>query len=371
MPPPGPRDLPSRGPRPERKRFTVTALVMTYNHAALIEQAIESALAQQVDGGYEILIADDCSTDGTREIVRAYTDRYPDVIRVLLSEQNIGESAVRAQAVHLARGTYVALLDGDDYWTSPHKLRTQVEFLDRHPECAICFHNATVVYEDGSVEPHPFHSKNPTQRLSRAVPREVSTLEDIAPGNFMLAMTVMFRNGLIDEFPEWYFQASIPDWPFHVLNAERGHIGYIDEVLAVYRVHSGGAWSDRISHYRDPQDLADIIWIHDAINRHLGFRYDARIREQTAYLAARAARLLAQEGRLDEAAVQARRSLSDAPNLKGFCGRMHLEVLARPRLVRARSSAPVAAAAIPAKYLLSGTRRAAAIARRAAVRLST
>jgi glycosyltransferase involved in cell wall biosynthesis len=326
----------SRQPPP---RVRVTALVMTYNHLAVIEQAVESAIAQEVDGEYEILIADDCSTDGTPEIVGSYRDRFPELIRLLPLERNMGENEVRARGTRAARGAYVALLDGDDYWTSAQKLRKQIEYLDRRPECAICFHNATVVYEDGSEEAHPFHSVNPTQRLSRSVPPETSVLQDVAAGNFMQTSSVMFRNGLIDEFPEWYFRARIPDWPFHVLNAEHGRIGYIDEVLSAYRVHGGGAWSDRISHYREPKDLLDIIWIHDAINRHLGFQFDARIRRQTAYLAAHAATLLAEEGRFDEAAVQARRSLADAADLKGRRGRMRLEVLARPLLARFAATA--------------------------------
>jgi glycosyltransferase involved in cell wall biosynthesis len=369
MPPPGRGRVSSRGARAAPGDITVTALLMTYNHARLIEQAVESALGQELEGRYEILIADDCSTDGTREIVGAYGDRYPEVIRPLLSEQNMGENAVRARGIRAARGAYVALLDCDDYWTSPHKLRKQVEFLDPRPEYAMCFHNATIVYDDGSSEPHPFHSENPTQRLSRRVPPETSTLEDVAVGNFMQTSSVMFRNGLVDEFPKWYFEVLIPDWPLHVLNAEHGRIGYIDEILSAYRVHGHGAWSDRISHLHDPKDLADIIRIHDAINEHLGFRYDARIRKRTAYLAARTATLLADEGRLEEAAGHARRSLSDAPNLKGVRGRMRLEVLARPRLARARSSPPVDAVAISARALLARARGAAATARRAASRL--
>jgi glycosyltransferase involved in cell wall biosynthesis len=316
-----------------------SALLTTYNQADLVEQAIESALAQEVDGGYEILIADDYSSDGTRNIAASYRDRHPDRIRLVFSERNMGANIVRAHGTRQARGAYVALLDGDDYWTSPEKIRKQVTYLNRHPECAICFHNALVVYDDGSQEAHPFHLADPTHRLSRSIPPEISTLGDIAVGNFMQTSSVIFRRGLIEEFPDWYFKARIDDWAFHVLNAEHGDIGYIDEVLSAYRVHGGGAWSDRISHYRDPKDLEDIIWIHDAINKHLGFRFDARIKRQTAYLAARVANLLGDEGRFEEAAVHARRSLADAPNLKGVRGRLRLGILARPRLARAWEAA--------------------------------
>jgi glycosyltransferase involved in cell wall biosynthesis len=337
----------------------VTAFLLTYNHRRFIEQAVESALAQTVAGNREILIADDCSTDGTREVLRMYAERCPKLIRLLLMDENMGRNIVRARGVHMARGKYTALLDGDDYWTSPLKLQKQIDYLDHRPACAMCFHNTLVVYEDDSKESHPFHSANPTQRLARALPPETSTLEDVAAGNFMLSSSVMFRTGLIDDFPDWYFTATIDDWPLHVLNAEHGSIGYVDEVMSVYRVHAHGAWSDRISHYKDPKDLVDIISIYDAINRHLAFRYDGRIRRRTAYLAARAANVLADQGRFDEAAGHARRSLADAPNLKGFRGRVHLETLARPRLARARASRPGA----PWRLLAASIRKAARLVR--------
>jgi len=337
----------------------VTAVIMTYNHAGFIGQAVESALMQELDDRYEILIVDDCSTDATLEILRNYAARHPELIRVLMSDQNMGRCATRARAVREARGTYVALLDGDDYWTSPHKLRKQAEFLDSHPGCAICFHNATVVYDDGSGEPHAFHNERPTMRVSSPVPGAITTLDEIAVGNFILTMTVMFRTGLIAEFPDWYFDARmfLDDWVLYVLLAEHGHIGYLDEILSVYRVHRGGAWSDQLSHFREPRDLVDLIWIHDMINDHLGFRCDARIRRRTAYLSALAASRLAREGKLEEASKCARRSLSDARNAEGIRGRLALEILARPRV------APAALA------LVSQTRRAAATYRRVAARL--
>jgi glycosyltransferase involved in cell wall biosynthesis len=337
----------------------VTAVIMTYNHAEFIGQAVQSVLMQELGDRYEILIVDDCSTDATLEIARSYADRHPELIRVLASEQNMGRCATRARAIREARGTYVALLDGDDYWTSPHKLRKQSEFLDSHPECAICFHNATVVYHDGSGEPHAFHAERPTMRISSPVPRAITTLEDIAVANYILTMSVMFRNGLIAEFPDWYFDARMvfDDWVLYVLLAEHGHIGYLHEILSVYRVHRGGAWSDQLSHFREPRDLVDLIWIHDRINEHLGFRYDARIRRRTAHLSALAARLLAREGELEEATKCARRSLSDARNAEGIRGRIALEILARRRL------------APPALVLVSQTRRAAAKCRRVAARL--
>jgi glycosyltransferase involved in cell wall biosynthesis len=338
---------------------TVTALIMTYNHVRFIAEAIESALIQELDDRYEILIVDDCSTDGTLEIVRDYAARHPDLIRLVVSDQNMGRCVTRARATREARGTYVALLDGDDYWTSSHKLRKQSQFLDSHPACAICFHNATVVYDDGSAEPHAFYSERPTMRISAPVPAAITALDEIAASNFMLTMSVMFRAGLIAEFPDWYFDARMvfDDWALYVLIAEYGDIGYLDEILSVYRVHRAGAWSDQLSHLRDPTDLVDMIWIHDTINQHLGFRFDARIRKRTAYLSALAAGRFARHGKLREASECARRSLSDGRNAEGIRGRIGLEILARPRFARATLT------------LISRSRRAAAMYRRIAARL--
>jgi glycosyltransferase involved in cell wall biosynthesis len=334
--------VPSRPSYVNESDVVVTTLVMTFNHEQFIREAVDSALAQELDVPHEILIADDSSTDATSAIVHDYRAAHPDRIRLLELERNLGENVVRARGTRAARGKYVALLDGDDYWISPHKLARQIELLEARPEWAICFHNALVVYDDPGIDPHPFHTAHPAGRLSRAVPPPSCTVEQLVAGNFMQTSSVMFRNHLIPAFPDWYYEARIPDWPFHVLNAEHGLIGYIDEPLSAYRVHAGGAWSDRISHLRDPQDLIDLVSIHDAINRHLEYRYDARTRRRTATLAGRAAKLLARQGRFEEAAVYARRSLADAAESPGLVERMRLEVLSRPRLARAAARVVVA-----------------------------
>ncbi len=119
----------------------VSVLVVTYNHENYIVQAIDSILAQEVNFDYEILIIEDCSTDRTRSIVLDLQAKYPERIRLSLAEQNECSNKRFATEFLASPAEYVATLDGDDYWTSPHKLQKQVDFLDAHPECAICFHN--------------------------------------------------------------------------------------------------------------------------------------------------------------------------------------------------------------------------------------
>lgn len=242
----------------------VSVLLVTYNHERFIVQAIESVLMQVTDFEYEMVIIEDCSTDSTRDIVIDYQKRHPGKIRLMLAEENKCDNRAFAAALQASPSQYIAFLDGDDYWTSPHKLQKQVDFLDSHPECAMCFHNVTVFHEDGSQEPF---NRNPANQ------KEISTLEDLWLYNFIAGCSPMLRKGLVDELPEWYYTAMWGDWPLYILYAQHGTIGYIDEVMGAYRVHSGGIWS-RLSL---TQQLEAIIEFYESINADLNFKYSKTI----------------------------------------------------------------------------------------------
>ncbi len=133
------------------------------------------------------------------------------------------------------KGQYVALIDGDDYWTSPHKLQKQADFLDQNPECSMCFHDVQIVSEEGEL----ISIQSPGEKKQRY------TLKDLLRGNFIYTCSVMYRRGLFKEFPEWFYKTSLADWPLHILNAQHGDIGYIDEVMGAYRIHGGGIHSSK------------------------------------------------------------------------------------------------------------------------------
>jgi len=288
----------------------VSVALLTYNHERYVAQAIESVLAQR-GVELELIISEDRSTDGTRAIVDEYAARHPDVVRVVSDTHNVGMTRAFARGIEAATGRYVALLDGDDYWTSPDKLRIQAEYLDAHPECAICFHNVTVAYEDGSVAAHPFHSPEPPQYLSRPMPKPVSTLADVAPGNFMQTCSVMFRRGLFGAFPAWFTDLAVADWPLHVLNAEHGDIGYIDADMAVYRVHAGGVWSDSMARYRRRDSVDGIAALYHTLDRHLKGRFTAEFASRLRALHLDAARHSYADGRTRDALHYARAYLAD------------------------------------------------------------
>jgi glycosyltransferase involved in cell wall biosynthesis len=215
--------------------IAVSVLVVTYNHARFVHQALDGALAQQLPQPFEILISEDCSTDGTREIVQEYADRHPHHIRLLLSERNLRSNEVVARGFRAARGRYIALLDGDDYWTSDDKLRAQKAFLDARPNLTICFHNVQVVDE---------HSQDSGRLWNAPNQPEVSGLHELLRGNFIATSSVVYRRAAVAEVPAWYDGFfPVTDWPLHILYAREGRIGYLDRTLGAYRLHAGGLFS--------------------------------------------------------------------------------------------------------------------------------
>lgn len=281
----------------------VSVLLLAYNLEAYIAQALESILMQQVDAPYEIVIGEDCSTDRTRAIIASYARRYPRKIRPIFRPHNVGMNQNFALTLKACRGKYVALLDGDDYWTSPQKLQRQLEFLEENPHCSVCFHNVNVVYENGSEETHPFHLQYPVHHISKALPKSVSVLEDILPGNFIQTCSVMFRRGLFQELPQWFYAMPTYDWPLHILNAQYGQIAYLNHIWGVYRVHQAGFWSMQMSVYDNLQDVKSMIQAYTLLDRYLHYQYTQLLEEPVIPLYWIAARLLWAERDFDQSLV--------------------------------------------------------------------
>jgi glycosyltransferase involved in cell wall biosynthesis len=210
----------------------VTALLITYNHEPFLAKAIESALKQVTDFEYEILIAEDCSTDRSRDIAKEFADRNPERVRLSLSQSNVGTNRVILRALGDARGEYIALLDGDDYWSSDSKLQQQARFLDVHKDCSMCYHAATTLNEDGSTTAFP----------KPIFPARLRP-DDILRGHLIATCSVMFRKAMAEPLPPWFAECIFDDWPLYFLLAQRGRVGYLDEDLGVYRKHGGGAWT--------------------------------------------------------------------------------------------------------------------------------
>ncbi len=234
----------------------VSVLIQAYNDESYVDQAIESALAQEAPFQFEILVAEDCSTDTTRARVCEHARRRPDLIRLLLAERNLGATALLRRALAETRGEYVAFLDGDDYWTSPAKLRKQVELLDAQPGWVGCFCDATVFFDDSS---------QPSRPATPAFDKDVFGLEDLVRSCFIPKLTAIYRNQALTALPDWVFDFTAYDWLMHIWAAQRGPIGYLDQAMAAWRVHPGGQFSSRDRCSQVEEDLR----VYDRLLREL------------------------------------------------------------------------------------------------------
>ncbi len=238
----------------------VSVCMVTYNQERFIGQAVESALMQETTFPVEIVIGEDCSTDQTRSIVQELACRRPEKIRPLLAERNMGARANFMRTLGECRGQYVAMLEGDDYWTNPHKLQRQVDLLDARLDWAMCFHPAQIIYDDWRKEPGMWPEK---------WDKPEATIVDLFNMDFIPTNAVLFRNRLFKEFPAWFPKLVMGDWPLHILNAAHGNIGFLPEVMSVYRVHAGGLWTSTPR----AEQLTAIMRMLTAVDHHFRGRY--------------------------------------------------------------------------------------------------
>lgn len=261
---------------------TVTVLVTTYNHEGFIEAALASVLSQKTSFPFEIIVSEDCSTDSTREILERLAAEHPGRIQLLLSARNLNDNTVMRRGFEAARGRYLALLDGDDFWTADDKLQTQADFLDEHPEYSSCFHNVEVVYEGRPGANHLFHRDKPAEYPFAWIPKPVSTLADIAINNFIATCSAFVRTELVKNMPEWFDGLAAGDWPVHVVCAEHGGLAYLDRVMASYRIHSAGLWTAERSRYRTLAEVKEVARMYDVISEHLELRFAGEIDREVA-----------------------------------------------------------------------------------------
>ena len=122
--------------------------MIAYNQGHFIRRAIEGILEQKTNFNFELVIGDDCSTDGTTQIIESYAKAYPRIIRHIVRKENLGAKCNAEDLNKFLSGKYVALCEGDDYWTNPLKLQKQADFMELHPGFSMCFHPAVVLRED-------------------------------------------------------------------------------------------------------------------------------------------------------------------------------------------------------------------------------
>lgn len=211
----------------------VSVCMITYNHEAYIRQAIEGVLKQICDFTFELIIGEDCSTDKTLDVCNELSETN-NQIRLLPSTANLGMMPNFVRTLSECRGKYIALCEGDDYWTDPYKLQKQVDFLEANADFSICFHRVKI-WQNGKLK---------ADFLTGNV-NDTTTIIDLANGNYIHTPSVVFRNKLFDQFPPEFAESPVGDYFLHMLNARYGKIKKLPETMGVYRLHNGNNWANK------------------------------------------------------------------------------------------------------------------------------
>lgn len=228
----------------------VSICCLAYNHKNYIRKALDSMLCQKTDFKFEILINDDCSTDGTTEIIKEYEAKYPDIIKPLYhSENQYSKSYRQGNMMSITfnfprvKGKYVAMCEGDDFWTDEHKLQKQVDIMEANPDCAFCAHTVRCTNEKGT----PIKQIIP---VKDTVKEGMMTSEDavysICHLPYMFQTTSYFFRGehlkeMTERTPEFFEYSSAMDVLFMLYFASKGKVYYIDREMSCYRHQSSSS----------------------------------------------------------------------------------------------------------------------------------
>ena len=250
----------------------VSVYCSVYNHKKYISQCLDSLVNQNTNFSYEIIVKDDASTDGTSDIVRAYHQKYPDkIVPLILSENHFQRGlgmVAFAKVYGMARGKYMAMCEGDDFWTDPDKLQTQVDFMESHPEYSLCGHAAYYAEENGNLMTDKFF------RLEKE--SGDLSMEEIINSWSMATSSLLYRKSCRPEvvFP---FQGNCinSDYATMVYLGLKGKVYYLDRLMSAYRICSNGSISQKMktdNEYLKKRRL-EFTEMLDRINEYTGGRY--------------------------------------------------------------------------------------------------
>lgn len=257
----------------KKYNWMVRVRCMTFNHANYIVDTMKGFTMQQTRFPFVCTIVDDASTDGEQEVIKGYFEKYfnhveTDLIKDCNNEDYVffyGQHNQNAHcffAVFLLKynhyslkkpkihylspwadsAKYVALCEGDDYWIHPHKLQKQVEYMEAHPDCSLCFHANRNLSSDGSLNDYHLYKKDNNE----------CSLYDLimGGGGVMATASMMYLRKATNDYPLWPSKCGIGDAPIMLVLAERGKVAYLNEVMCVYRVSTSGSWTQRVVNVR-------------------------------------------------------------------------------------------------------------------------
>ena len=258
----------------------VSILCITYNHEKYIADAIEGFLIQRTTFPIEIIIHDDCSTDRNQQIIQSYADKNPDLFRLIFQTENQYSQGRKNMTATFpeCKGKYIALCEGDDYWTTPDKLQKQVDFLENNPDYVLALHNTFVHFE----------TKEAPDRIAVMRIKDDLELYDFIDLDYFSkhgsisrghTSSVVLRNHVVNKFPDWFKRGASGDLYLLMLITEHGKARFINEVMSVYRVNFNGITRKSPAHKGHVLNDNRILMLH-AINQYFDKKFDHLIQKQ-------------------------------------------------------------------------------------------
>lgn len=239
---------------------------LVYNHEPYLRDCLEGFVMQRTNFPFKAVVHDDCSTDGSAAIIREYAEKYPDIIEPIYETENQyskkdGSLGRIMDAATLGRSKYIAVCEGDDYWTDPLKLQKQVDYMDAHPECSMVCTNAMVEWGGTLKESKGCPWATPTKT-------GVLSLEDLVllNGAYVFTCTILYRQNLKCDMPELARRCKVGDYPLQIFAALRGYVYYYNEVTAIYRYCRPGSWTEQHEKENIEGNKVDISFIQSVVD---------------------------------------------------------------------------------------------------------
>ncbi len=223
----------------------VSVCCITYNQEKYIRNALDSFINQKTNFKYEVIIHDDASTDNTANIIKEYEEKYPNIIRAIYETENqykLGKWSL-IKTCREAKGKYIAICEGDDFWTSENKLQMQVEYMESHPKCTLCFHNATILDMKTNTMENKFVPQ--TVEFKRYLKSDnIYNVGELELLGFIPTASFMFRTEELSKLPSWFEKCFVQDWPLKLIMTSFGYAYFINKTMSAYRMNAEGSVTD-------------------------------------------------------------------------------------------------------------------------------
>lgn len=264
----------------------VSICCITYNHEKYIEDAIKGFLIQETDFPFEILIHDDASTDGTQKIIAQYQDQYPNVIKAILQTENQYSKNIRPTIDILypkAKGKYIALCEGDDYWISPNKLQKQYSYMKSNQNVSLTFHTAIVVRDGKTIE----------VKANDYIDEQSFTVPELIDNWFISTQTMMLKKSALLGMENYFSGVINGDWCMQLVAGHNGDVVFLKGLRAAYRKHNT---SLSVNIGKDKTYRAmKLIKLFTSFDQYSNFIYSAEIEDKIKFYLLEHHRLLIEE----------------------------------------------------------------------------